>query len=218
MKLWFSFAGICWEENTTDWISYSSWVSILLSTSSASRFPLSEKKRCGRCDSGHVSEWLRKQIDWWWSLLHEGSPERRKKTCLYCSWARDATSYLVHRRASLSSWQVKPFLDLCLGGKIFAFLLSWSFSALFFLISVSTLLMMVTLKKLASIGCTLVFTIYQSSTEVFGLFDRICLLSNGNTLFFGETLACLQVKYNYVFFFHIKAQKDHCWLCDVASL
>lgn len=53
--------------------------------------------------------------------------------------------------------------------------------------------MMVTLKKLASTGCTLVFTIYQSSTEVFGLFDRICLLSNGNTLFFGETLACLQV-------------------------
>jgi len=53
--------------------------------------------------------------------------------------------------------------------------------------------MMVTLKKLASMGCTLVFTIYQSSTEVFGLFDRICLLSNGNTLFFGETLACLQV-------------------------
>ena len=52
---------------------------------------------------------------------------------------------------------------------------------------------MVTLKKLASTGCTLIFTIYQSSTEVFGLFDRICLLSNGNTLFFGETLACLQV-------------------------
>ncbi|KAL0897472.1 hypothetical protein Bca101_081433 [Brassica carinata] len=58
--------------------------------------------------------------------------------------------------------------------------------------SVSALLMMVTLKKLASMGCTLVFTIYQNSTEVFGLFDRICLLSNGNTLFFGETLACLQ--------------------------
>jgi hypothetical protein len=54
--------------------------------------------------------------------------------------------------------------------------------------------MMVTLKKLASTGCTLIFTIYQSSTEVFGLFDRICLLSNGNTLFFGETLACLQVR------------------------
>ncbi|KAL7616127.1 ABC transporter G family member 3 [Lactuca sativa] len=58
--------------------------------------------------------------------------------------------------------------------------------------SVSALLMMVTLKKLASTGCTLIFTIYQSSTEVFGLYDRICLLSNGNTLFFGETLACLQ--------------------------
>ncbi|XP_057751135.1 ABC transporter G family member 3-like [Arachis stenosperma] len=63
---------------------------------------------------------------------------------------------------------------------------------LYCLDSVSALLMMVTLKKLASSGCTLIFTIYQSSTEVFGLFDRICLLSNGNTLFFGETLACLQ--------------------------
>ncbi|KGN64793.1 ABC transporter G family member 3 [Cucumis sativus] len=63
---------------------------------------------------------------------------------------------------------------------------------LYHLDSVSALLMMVTLKKLASTGCTLVFTINQSSTEVFGLFDRICLLSNGNTLFFGETLACLQ--------------------------
>ncbi|XWS29009.1 hypothetical protein CRYUN_Cryun25bG0119900 [Craigia yunnanensis] len=63
---------------------------------------------------------------------------------------------------------------------------------LYHLDSVSALLMMVTLKKLASTGGTLIFTLYQSSTEVFGLFDRICLLSNGNTLFFGETLACLQ--------------------------
>ncbi|XP_021812320.1 ABC transporter G family member 3 [Prunus avium] len=63
---------------------------------------------------------------------------------------------------------------------------------LYHLDSVSALLMMVTLKKLASTGCAIIFTIYQSSTEVFGLFDRICLLSNGNTLFFGETLACLQ--------------------------
>ncbi|CAL4928516.1 unnamed protein product [Urochloa decumbens] len=58
--------------------------------------------------------------------------------------------------------------------------------------SVSALLLMVMLKKLASTGCTVIFTMCQSSTEVFGLFDRICLLSNGNTLFFGETLACLQ--------------------------
>lgn len=64
---------------------------------------------------------------------------------------------------------------------------------MFLVFSVSALLMMVTLKKLASTGCTIIFTMYQSSTEVFGLFDRICLLSNGNTLFFGETLACLQV-------------------------
>ncbi|KAI7736337.1 hypothetical protein M8C21_028110, partial [Ambrosia artemisiifolia] len=63
---------------------------------------------------------------------------------------------------------------------------------LYHLDSVSALMMMVTLKKLANTGCTLIFTIYQSSTEVFGLFDRICLLSHGKTLFFGETLACLQ--------------------------
>ncbi|XP_076888652.1 ABC transporter G family member 3-like [Bidens hawaiensis] len=63
---------------------------------------------------------------------------------------------------------------------------------LYHLDSVSALMMIVNLKKLANTGCTLVFTIYQSSTEVFGLFDRICLLSNGKTLFFGETLACLQ--------------------------
>ncbi|KAF8396534.1 hypothetical protein HHK36_018158 [Tetracentron sinense] len=63
---------------------------------------------------------------------------------------------------------------------------------LYHLDSVSALLMMVTLKKLANTGCTIIFTMNQSSTEVFGLFDRICLLSNGNTLFFGETLACLQ--------------------------
>jgi ABC-type multidrug transport system ATPase subunit len=60
---------------------------------------------------------------------------------------------------------------------------------------------MVTLKKLASTGCTVIFTMYQSSTEVFGLFDRICLLSNGNTLFFGETLACLQVNKFYIYHF-----------------
>ncbi|CAH9097446.1 unnamed protein product [Cuscuta epithymum] len=63
---------------------------------------------------------------------------------------------------------------------------------LYHLDSVSALLMMVTLKRLTSSGCTLIFTLHQSSTEVFGLFDRICLLSNGNTLFFGETLGCLQ--------------------------
>lgn len=63
---------------------------------------------------------------------------------------------------------------------------------LYHLDSVSALLLMVTLRKLSSTGCTIIFTMYQSSTEVFGLFDRICLLSNGNTLFFGETLACLQ--------------------------
>jgi hypothetical protein len=62
-----------------------------------------------------------------------------------------------------------------------------------FLCSVFALLIMVTPKKLANTRCTIVFTMYQSNTKVFGPFDRICLLSNGKELFFGETLACLQV-------------------------
>ncbi|XP_048560418.1 ABC transporter G family member 3-like [Triticum urartu] len=79
---------------------------------------------------------------------------------------------------------------------------------LYHLDSVSALLLMVTLKKLASIGCTVIFTMYQSSTEVFGLFDRICLLSNGNTLFFGETLACLQVNKCFSVVLFIDSAKD----------
>ncbi|KAH9317186.1 hypothetical protein KI387_018955, partial [Taxus chinensis] len=63
---------------------------------------------------------------------------------------------------------------------------------LYHLDCVSALSMMVMLKKLASTGCTVIFTMYHSSTEVFGLFDRICLLANGKMLFFGETLCCLQ--------------------------
>lgn len=63
---------------------------------------------------------------------------------------------------------------------------------LYHLDCVSALLMMVTLKRLASTGCTVIFTMYHSSTEVFGLFERICLLANGKMLFFGDTLACLK--------------------------
>ncbi|GLJ55915.1 hypothetical protein SUGI_1200450 [Cryptomeria japonica] len=63
---------------------------------------------------------------------------------------------------------------------------------LYHLDCVSSLLMMVMLKKLASTGRTVIFTMYHSSTEVFGLFDNICLLANGKMLFFGETLSCLQ--------------------------
>lgn len=63
---------------------------------------------------------------------------------------------------------------------------------LYHLDCVSALLMMVTLKRLASTGCTVLFTMYHSSTEVFGLFERICLLANGKMLFFGDTLACLK--------------------------
>lgn len=58
--------------------------------------------------------------------------------------------------------------------------------------SVSALMMMVTLKRLSQTGCTVVITIQNSSTEVFGLLGRICLIANGKTVFFGETRACLE--------------------------
>lgn len=86
-----------------------------------------------------------------------------------------------------------PFIVIILSCLIVFYILKPFLLTFAVLSSVSALLMMVTLKRLASTGYTLILTIYQSSTEVFGLFDRICLLSNGNTLFFGETLACLQV-------------------------
>ncbi|KAJ0970308.1 hypothetical protein J5N97_023185 [Dioscorea zingiberensis] len=59
--------------------------------------------------------------------------------------------------------------------------------------SVSTILVMANLKKLAKSGCTIIITMCHSSTEVFGLYDRICLISNGSVLFFGQNVNCLQL-------------------------
>ncbi|KAG4906744.1 hypothetical protein JHK86_055228 [Glycine max] len=87
---------------------------------------------------------------------------------------------------------------------------------LYHLNSVSALLMMVTLKRLASTGYTLILTIYQSSTEVFGLFYHICLLSNGNTLFFGETLACLQILTGLLQCVKTGSEHGHC--CSIRTL
>ncbi|XP_024387337.1 ABC transporter G family member 11 isoform X3 [Physcomitrium patens] len=44
-----------------------------------------------------------------------------------------------------------------------------------------------TLKNLAKEGCTVVSSIHQPSSEVFALFDNLTLLSNGHTIYFGET-------------------------------
>ncbi|KAE8712714.1 ABC transporter G family member 3 [Hibiscus syriacus] len=62
---------------------------------------------------------------------------------------------------------------------------------LYHLDSVSALLMMVTLRNLQAQDA-LSFHHLPEQYRSFWPLDRICLLSNGNTLFFGETLACLQ--------------------------
>ncbi|KAJ7536292.1 hypothetical protein O6H91_12G063600 [Diphasiastrum complanatum] len=58
--------------------------------------------------------------------------------------------------------------------------------------NVSGFLVMGSLKKLASNGCTVILTTQQTSTDIFNLFDKICLLARGRTLFFGEISACLE--------------------------
>lgn len=50
-----------------------------------------------------------------------------------------------------------------------------------------------TLKNLAKEGCTVVSSIHQPSSEVFALFDNLTLLSNGHTIYFGETANASEV-------------------------
>ncbi|EFJ28261.1 ATP-binding cassette transporter [Selaginella moellendorffii] len=59
--------------------------------------------------------------------------------------------------------------------------------------SVSAFLLVASLKKLASNGCTVVITTERTCTEVFHLLTTICLLSKGKAIFFGDTAACLEL-------------------------
>jgi ABC-type multidrug transport system ATPase subunit len=42
------------------------------------------------------------------------------------------------------------------------------------------------MKKLASSGKTVIFTIHQPSSELFELFDKICLIAEGRCAFIGD--------------------------------
>ncbi|KAL2644818.1 hypothetical protein R1flu_012405 [Riccia fluitans] len=52
--------------------------------------------------------------------------------------------------------------------------------------SASAFFVITTLRNLARDGRTVIASIHQPSSEVFDLFDMLCLLSNGKTVFFGE--------------------------------
>jgi ABC-type multidrug transport system ATPase subunit len=52
-----------------------------------------------------------------------------------------------------------------------------------------------TLRALARDGRTVIASIHQPSSEVFELFDRLCLLSNGKTVYFGEASDAYEVSY-----------------------
>jgi ABC-type multidrug transport system ATPase subunit len=55
-----------------------------------------------------------------------------------------------------------------------------------------------TLRALARDGRTVIASIHQPSSEVFELFDRLCLLSNGKTVYFGEASDAYEVaNYNF---------------------
>ncbi|KAL2644833.1 hypothetical protein R1flu_012420 [Riccia fluitans] len=52
--------------------------------------------------------------------------------------------------------------------------------------SASAFFVITTLRNLARDGRTVIASIHQPSSEVFELFDMLCLLSNGKTVYFGE--------------------------------
>lgn len=60
-----------------------------------------------------------------------------------------------------------------------------------------------TLRGLANDKRTVIASIHQPSSEVFELFDRLCLLSAGKTIYFGEASQAYEA--SFFFFFLMSA-------------
>ena len=57
------------------------------------------------------------------------------------------------------------------------------------------------MKLLASKGKTIVCTIHQPSSEIFQMFDRLCLLSEGRLAYLGDMNNAIHFFSSFVFFF-----------------
>lgn len=64
-----------------------------------------------------------------------------------------------------------------------------------------------TLRGLANDKRTVIASIHQPSSEVFELFDRLCLLSGGKTIYFGEASQAYEASF---FFFNVRSHYHWC--------
>lgn len=54
------------------------------------------------------------------------------------------------------------------------------------------------MRVLASQGKTIICTIHQPSSEIFAMFDRLCLLAEGRLAYFGDSLAAISFFQRFV--------------------
>ena len=66
------------------------------------------------------------------------------------------------------------------------------------------------LRNLARSGRTIVATIHQPSSEVFALFDKVCILTQGNMVYFGGAYVCVHVHVHVCVFVCACATALHC--------
>lgn len=68
--------------------------------------------------------------------------------------------------------------------------------------SASAFFVVQTLKNVARRGRTVISSIHQPSSEVFALFDDLLLLSNGETIYFGEAEMAVEVQNIHYIYTH----------------
>jgi ABC-type multidrug transport system ATPase subunit len=59
-------------------------------------------------------------------------------------------------------------------------------------------------------GRTIISSVHQPSSEVFALFDDLCLLSSGETVYFGDAKLAPQVLHQHTNYFHVLLRELTC--------